>query len=98
MHLSEVRRAFVLHRLGCSRLAARGTPCVARQDAFPEGGPDLKIDGRPNHVYSAVTGFQDQVRIVQVPPGDGLDLKLEYSPMKRRDLYREWEGIAIELR
>lgn len=96
---------------------------------------ELNIDGRLYHVYGAVTGFQDKVRIVQISatkipesvckpehtsqvvdtetvddakvvskvvvrrkPDGGPDLRLEYSPNKQRDPYKEWEGIAIELR
>lgn len=36
--------------------------------------------------------------VLRRKPGGGLDLKLEYSPNKRHDPYREWEGTAIELR
>ena len=36
--------------------------------------------------------------VLRRKPGGGLDLRLEYNPIKRRDPYREWEGIAIELR
>jgi hypothetical protein len=108
--------------------------CLMFADSYTSIG-ELKIDGRPCHVYGAVTGFQDKARIVQLSattipgsvckpkhapqilatelvddakvvskvvvhrkPGGGLDLKLEYSPGKQRDPYKEWEGIALEVR
>ena len=42
-----------------------GGQCLAFGDAYTPIG-ELKIDGRPYHVYGAVTGFQDKIRSVQV--------------------------------
>ena len=59
---------------------------------------------KPEHTAQVVgTETVDEAKVVSKvvlrrKPGGGLDLKLEYSPNKRHDPYREWEGTAIELR
>lgn len=42
-----------------------GDDCFGFSDSYTPIG-ELKIDGRPYHVYGAVTGFQDNARIVQL--------------------------------
>ena len=59
---------------------------------------------KPEHTSQVVgTETVDATKVVSKVvlrrnPGGGLDLNLEYSPIKHRDPYSEWEGIAIELR
>jgi hypothetical protein len=59
---------------------------------------------KPEHTSQVVgTEAVDDAKVVSKvvlrrKPGGGLDVKLEYSPNKRRDPYREWEGIVVELR
>lgn len=59
---------------------------------------------KPEHTPQVIgTETVDDAKVVSKvvlhrKPDGGMDLKLEYSPTKRRDPYRDWEGIAIELR
>jgi hypothetical protein len=59
---------------------------------------------KPEHTSQVVgTETVDDAKVVSKivlrrKPGGGLELKLEYSPIEPHDPYREWAGIAIELR